>query len=53
MLGVLCIFSQGTGDAIDGIIYGLLSGFGFALLTVFFAYTRGRILFRLWLLITL
>ena len=42
MLGVLCIFSQGTGDAIDGIIYGLLSGFGFALLTVFLRLYKGK-----------
>ena len=42
MLGVLCIFSQGTGDAINGIIYGLLSGFGFALLTVLLRLYKGR-----------
>ena len=42
MLGVLCIFSQGTGGAIDGIIYGLLSGFGFALLTVLLRLYKGR-----------
>ena len=35
MLGVLCIFSQGADGAPKGIFYGLLSGIGFALLTVF------------------
>ena len=34
MLGVLCISSQGFDGALKGIVYGLLSGVGFALLTI-------------------
>ncbi len=34
MVGVGCIFSQGMGGALAGIVYGLASGVGFALLTV-------------------
>lgn len=40
MLGVLCIFSQGADGALKGIVYGLLSGVGFALLTVFLRLNR-------------
>ena len=40
MLWVLCIFSQAADGDLRGIVYGLLSGVGFALLTVFLRLNR-------------